>query len=73
MTISVPFIKVPHESDLLGDVSAPVGVGRLDDVLEDFVLALQHGAVVRRAGEERAVHLVALGDHLTVEQVEIKI
>lgn len=62
----IPVIEIPHEPQLVGDVGAAVGVRRAHDVLEHLVLALQHGAVVRGAREERAVHFVPLLHYLAV-------
>lgn len=61
----LPVIQLLHMADLVSDVSTPVDVCCLHDVLEDLVLALQHGAVVGGAGEERAVNLVALFHNLS--------
>lgn len=49
---------------LVGDVGGAVGGGGAHDVLEHLVLALQHGAVVRGAGEEAAMGFVEGLHHL---------
>lgn len=62
----LPVIQVPHKSKLVRHIRTAVRVGRSDNVLEHFVLALQHGAVVRSPREERAMDLVTLFYYLTV-------
>lgn len=58
-------------ADLVRDVSAAVSISSLNDVLEDLVLALQHGAVVRGAGEEGTVDLVALFHYFTARHTTL--